>query len=142
MSESTKGRKMTRIIIIGVALVIFFFVLQMLLNTSSLDKDMVKVANEINKKCPMMVDSITRFDNAAALTNNVFKFNYTILTADKSDYDTAALQSAIKPAALNLLKTDPQYKIYRDKNTTLAFTYRDKNGSYLCTIRFTPGEYK
>lgn len=31
---------------------------------------MTKAADEINKKCPIMVDSITRFDNAAALANN------------------------------------------------------------------------
>jgi hypothetical protein len=142
MDESSRKKKTTRIIVIGVALIAFFFVLQMLLNSSSLDQDLVAAASEINKNCPVMVDSITRFDNAAALTNNVFKFNYTILNAEKSNYDTAALQSAVKPVALNLLKTDPQYKLYRAKNVTLVFTYRDKNGSYLCTILFSPAEYK
>ena len=136
MDENLKKKRTTRITIIAcIALVVIFSVAQMLVKKPSTNNDiMTQAANEINKKCPIMVDSITRFDNSAALTNNVFQFNYTITNADKSNYDTTTLQNAVRPLTLNLLKTDPKYKLYRDNNTTLSFVYHDKNGSYLCNV--------
>ena len=107
-----------------------------------IDKDMMKAASAINKTCPIMVDSITRFDNAAALTNNTFQFNYTILNADKSDYDTNALIQTVRPLTLNMIKTNPQNKIFRDKETKVSFIYHDSSGKYLCRVLFTPEEYK
>ncbi|MGB3074460.1 MAG: hypothetical protein WBB36_04025 [Chitinophagales bacterium] len=103
---------------------------------------MIQAANEINKKCPIMVDSITRFDNSAALANNVFQFNYTITNADKLNYDTSALQNAVRSSTLSALKTDSRYKLYRDNNTNLLFVYHDKNGSYLCSILMNSSDKK
>ncbi|CAN5707088.1 hypothetical protein BH10BAC2_BH10BAC2_43050 [soil metagenome] len=144
MGENLKKKKTTRITIIAcIALVIFFFVLQMFNKKPSTDNDvMAKAANEINKKCPIMVDSITRFDNSAALTNNIFQFNYTITNADKLNYDTTLLQNAVRPSTLHALKTDLNYKLYRDNNTTLSFVYHDKNGSYLCSILMNSSDNK
>jgi len=144
MDENLKKKRTTRITIVAcIALVVIFSVAQMLIKKSSTNNDvMTQAANEINKKCPIMVDSITRFDNSAALTNNVFQFNYTITNADKSNYDTIALQSAVRPITLNLLKTDPKYKLYRDNNTTLSFVYHDKNGSYLCNVLMNSNDTK
>ena len=144
MDENLKKKRTTRITIVAcIALVVIFSVAQMLIKKSSTNNDvMTQAANEINKKCPIMADSITRFDNSAALTNNVFQFNYTITNADKSNYDTIALQSAVRPITLNLLKTDPKYKLYRDNNTTLSFVYHDKNGSYLCNVLMNSNDTK
>ncbi len=145
MDENLKKKRTTRITIIAcIALVVIFSVAQMLIKKPSANNNdvMIQAANEINKKCPIMVDSITRFDNSAALTNNVFQFNYTITNADKSNYDTFALQNAVRPLTLNLLKADPKYKLYRDNNTTLSFVYHDKNGSYLCNILMNSNDTK
>lgn len=144
MNEKLDKKRTTRItIIVCVALVIIFTVAQMFMKKSATNNDvMTQVANEINKKCPMMLDSITRFDNSVALTNNVFQFNYTITNAVKLNYDTTALQTAVRPLALNLLKTDPKCKPYRDNNTTLSFAYHDKSGAYLCSVIINQNDTK
>jgi hypothetical protein len=124
----------------------FLLFLQFSCNNTSDNKgvdnvDMTKVANEINKKCPMTVDSITRLDNTAALFNNTFEYNFTILNADKADYDTNLLKEVVKLSALNNIKTNPQSKIFRDNSTSILYVYYDMNGSYLCNILLTPEEY-
>ncbi len=140
---SFKNKKFTwRGVVFLVGLVVLFMILQAIYKKPGFDNSMVLAANEINKNCPMMIDSITRLDNSAALTNKIFQFNYTILNADKSDYDTSALINTVKPRTINLLKTDSRYKLYRDKNITLSYTYHDKIGSYLSNISMTPKEYK
>ncbi len=139
MEDSKK--KVIRIVSVCIILVSIFYILQIVLRKPAIDVSMVQAANEINKNCPIMVDSITRFDNAMALSNNKFQFNFTILNVEKSTFDTVELQKKIRPIALNSLKTDPKYKIYREKNMTLLFNYHDKSGSYLCKILVLPDEY-
>ena len=47
------------------------------------DKVMMEAASEINKTCPVMVDNVTRLDNSIALPNNVFQYNYTLVSVIK-----------------------------------------------------------
>ena len=129
------------VVILFVVVIVIILVFETRNDGTSLDQNMTKVAGEINRGCPVMIDSVTRFDNTAALTNNVFQFNFTILNADKHDYDTMALQELVKKTALNSLKTDPKYRIFRDNSTKLRFTYHDKNAVYLCNVILDSDEY-
>ena len=40
---------------------------------------MMAAASEINKTCPIMVDQYTQLDNALALPDNSFQYNYTLI---------------------------------------------------------------
>jgi len=40
----------------------------------SIDKNLMEIASELNKTCPVMVDSLTRLDNTVALPNKVFQY--------------------------------------------------------------------
>jgi len=137
-----KDKTTQKVIIFGVFLIAVFVCIQMLLKKPLIDENMAKAASEVNKICPFMVDSITRLDNSAALPNNVFLVNYTLLNADKSIFDTTELINTIKPITLNGLKTNPKYKLFRDIHTNISFVYHDKNGSYLCTLQINSDEYK
>ena len=48
---------------------------------------MMAAASELNKSCPMMVDQDTRLDNAIALPENVFQYNYTLVNLTKDELD-------------------------------------------------------
>lgn len=143
MDENLK-KKRTRVMIFAcIALVIIFSAIQIGIKKRTPDNDvMTQAANEINTRCPMMVDSITRLDSSVALRNNVLQFNYTINNADKLNYDTAALQNTVRPLTLNALKSDPEYKVFRENDITLSFVYRDRNGSYLCSILMNANDIK
>ncbi|MDZ4794785.1 MAG: hypothetical protein SGI83_10950, partial [Bacteroidota bacterium] len=54
----------------------------------NINDELVKAANEINKHAPIVIDSLTTFDNVNALKGNVFQYNYTI-KAEKLNLDTA-----------------------------------------------------
>ena len=94
MYELVKRKSKWKTIILGiVGLFILTSVLKMVLHqpAMTLDEQLVKVANEINKRAPMTVDSTARLDNAVALPGNRFRYNYTLLTLAKADIDTVAL---------------------------------------------------
>ncbi|MBF0647375.1 hypothetical protein IR083_00890 [Dysgonomonas sp. GY75] len=62
---------------------------------------MMEAAGELNKSCPVMVDEETRFDNAIAMPNKTFQYNYTLLNFEKESTDTILVKNALEPSILN-----------------------------------------
>lgn len=120
----------------------YFLVQHFFFGTPSFDEVLVKSADEINKTCPMMVDQYTRLDNANALPNNTFQYNYTLIenTVDEVNMDTVA--KYMKPGIIHNVKTNPDLKLFRDNNVTLVYSYRDKNGAFVMKYNITPDLYK
>ncbi|MFC0878841.1 zinc-ribbon domain-containing protein [Saccharicrinis sp. FJH2] len=110
--------------------------------TPTLDKVLAKTANEINKTCPVMVDQFTQLDNVAAMPNNCFQYNYTLIenTINEVNLDTAA--KYVRPNIINNVKTNPDLKYFRDNDVTLIYNYRDKNGVFVVKYDITPETYK
>lgn len=129
---------------IGVAIGVgtMIAVQQIFFKTPSYDKEMMEVASELNKSCPIMVDEITRLDNTIALPNNTFQYNYTLVNTDKATLDTADMKNYLTPTIINFVKTNPQMKIQRDHKTTVNYYYKDKSGQYLFTVSVTPDKYE
>ena len=122
--------------------VVALMILQIFHKNPTLDNTMVQVSDLINRSCPYMLDSVTRLEHTAPLPNNTFGYNYTILNAHKMNFDSSALINHNKKYFLNVIKTDPKYKLFRDKNTSFSFSYYDTKGSYLFNISLTPNDYK
>lgn len=126
--------------------VIFFFITffgtqQFFFKSGSIDKDMMNVASELNKSCPVNVDSETRLDNTIALPGKIFQYNYTLLNLDKSNADTISMKNYLEPNIINQLKTNPQMNFQREHKWTLNYLYKDKNGLFLLLIKVTPDKY-
>ncbi len=118
----------------GVALFDYFI-------TANYDKIMMKVASEINKSCPMMIDSETQLDNAIALPDNVLQYNYTLVNILKETIDIDMAKAQLEPNIVNFVKTSPDMKFQRDYNTTINYSYKDKAGVHLFVISVTPEKY-
>lgn len=108
----------------------------------SFDKALMQAASELNKTCPIMVDAETRLDNALALPNNHFQYNYTLVNLSIEELDTVQIHGSIDAQIINNVKTNPDLKIYRDNKVTMAYYYKDKNGKYVMRLNVTPELYK
>lgn len=130
----------------GKALIALLFVLAAGISSCSsdaaVDKLLSTTAEELNKKCPMMVDQMTRWDNTVAMPGKVLQYNYTVVGMDKSQLDAAMINSHIKPMLVNNVKTNPEMKALRDKKVTFGYSYNDKNGVFISKFTITPEEYK
>ncbi len=126
-------------IIAGIGVV--FAVQLIFFKTPSFDRGMMQAASELNKTCPIMVDKETRLDNAVALPDKIFQYNYTLINIEKDNIDIKALEDYLEPILINGVKTSPELKIYRENKITMAYNYKDKNGEFLFKISVTPGKY-
>ncbi len=119
----------------------YFAVQHFFFNEPPFDRAMLKIAEEINKECPMMVDADTRLDNALVLPGNVFQYNYTVINAELENVNVQALREYLEPIITNAVSTDPQMQFQRDYKTTMNYNYKDKNGRHLFLISVTPDKY-
>jgi|SRR5690554_4396715 len=138
-----KNNKKTINTIIGltVGLIVVFLIKQFVFAPPSYDKVMMQAASELNKNCPIMVDGMTRLDNAVALPNRILQYNYTLINWIKDSVDINAFKDHMQPMILNNVKTNPDLKMYRDNRTTLDYNYKDMNGVFIVKISIKPIDY-
>lgn len=134
--------KKTIVIIVGVLafLLTSYFLKQTVFAPPSFDKLLKEAAVEINKDCPMMIDSLTRLDNTEA-SEGTFQYNYTLVKAVNGETALDTLWKNLNPSILKTIKTDPEMKVYRENKATLNYIYKDKNGVLLHKYSVTPAMY-
>jgi hypothetical protein len=123
--------------IIGKASIEYFYS-----KSVSIDDKLVFMANEINKKAPIVVDKDTRFDNVNALLDKTVQFNFTLINYLKKDIDIKQLKINLRLPILNAIKTNPDLKLFTDNKVTMEYVYRDKVGVFLFKLQFKHDDYK
>jgi hypothetical protein len=104
--------------------------------------DVLKSASDyVNMKCPIQIDSILKLENTIAFPVATFRYNM-ILKYDTVKYDIHAFEKTLRVTTLNMAKTNPDGKMFRDLYTTLEYNFSDTLGSFLFRIVFKPEEYR
>ena len=146
---SPKGKNALKIIAIIVSIIVIALagifsesVVNYIFGTSDdyIESQLVKMSNEINKKCPFMVDSETRLDNTGTYRKN-FYYYYALINYDISEVDVKYLIYNVRPTLLNRIKTNPDMKFLREHKITFIYNYRDKSGITIISFKFTPQDY-
>lgn len=101
-----------------------------------------EVSEEINKKCPMIIDKDTKLNNTVVLSNKTIQYNYTLVNLEKENTDVEVLEKEFTPLLLKDVKTNPGLKPFRDRGVTLSYYYKDKNGDFIMNYKVTPELYK
>ena len=143
--ELVKKKNLGTRIIIGIAILLLInTVVKMIFRQPqlTLNEELVKSANEINKNAPFIIDSTTRLDNVIALPGYILRYNFTITNFEKSELDTTLLKQSAKESMLAKIKTEPKAEFFRKNNVELQAHYQDKLGTFICLVSVTPYEYK
>lgn len=131
--EESKKKIILQVVIFAITFMVAFFGTQYLMKGgNSSDNELIKISDELNKKCPVMVDSETQLDNSKVF-DNTLQYNYTLINVAKNDttFDSAGAKKFIQKNAQGNLDNRPEMKVYRDKKIALKYNYRDKNGKKL-----------
>jgi len=97
-------------------------------------------SEEINKKCPMVVDAYTQLDNTTVTENPLtLVYLYTVSASkDSLDLDLNEAKKNLMKTTQNLADTSPEMAYMRDNAILLKYHYKDKNGKYLFDFTITP----
>jgi hypothetical protein len=124
-----------------IGFVIIFFATQSLFKPS-IDKQLVEIASEMNKTCPMNVDEFTILKNVVALPDQTLQYNYILNGITKDEVKLDTVKKYVFPGILQNVKTSPQMKLLRKNKVTLNYYYSDKNGEYVTEYKVEPGMYE
>lgn len=141
MEQPKRNKTIQAIIAAAVAIGAYLLVQTLFFKAPTFDKVMMQAASELNKTCPVMIDRETRLDNAIALPENKFQYNYTLVNLVKDSINIDEIQTAITPGIVNTVKTNPEMKDFRENKVTVQYSYKDKNGVFLFQIDVTPDKY-
>jgi hypothetical protein len=133
MMDQHLKRKIYQGVIFGVAFIVAYVGTQFLLKEFKGNDHVLKdMANELNKKCPIMVDNVTRLDSASIPNDSTFQYNYTLsISKEDSIYKGESIKQFIKSNAQKNLDENPEMNYMRDNLVSLKYTYKDKNGKQL-----------
>ncbi|MDP4175814.1 MAG: RDD family protein [Bacteroidota bacterium] len=101
-----------------------------------------KVTNDINNKCPIIVDKDVILNNVMPLPKKRFQYNYSFVNSSMGDIDTTELVARLRPKTQNLFRTSPEAKFFRDNGITVICSYKYKDGSFAMRIVLNPESYK
>ena len=104
-------------------------------------KKLEKAAEELNKVAPFMINEDTRLESAAAVPENSFHYNYTLVNYTIDEIDVDALEKRLALELLENIKSNELMKSFREERVTIAYNYSDKNGIFLFALEFTPPDY-
>jgi hypothetical protein len=107
----------------------------------SLDANLNRVADELNKKLPMMVDGQTRLDQVSAKTGTLI-YSYSLPNQNKGDVDFSALQKILRPNIIANYQDNQTMKELRKWNVSLDYQYKDKNGESIGEILVTTKDFE
>jgi hypothetical protein len=98
----------------------------------------------MNKKCPMMVDDITRLDCVKSYEPKTIEYKYTLLAAkcDYTEEQITSIKNNMEKSLIDNVKNKSVMVILTDNDVTFIYSYKDKFGDPFFTVKIYPYQYK
>lgn len=100
-----------------------------------------EVAIKLNKSMPQYLDNYTRLDSLSAIPSNTLQYSCTLFSVNKAPASLKKLKSIREEKMLNNIKTEKEFKPYRDNKVTIVYKYYDEDRIFLFSIFLTPEKY-
>lgn len=104
-------------------------------------KDLASAAEQMNSKCPEMVDPESRLDSVL-LVKEELSFYYTLPNKDKSGIGGPAFRAYLMPGIIDNIRTNPRMEMFRDSSITMIFNYRDRSGELITEFSVEAKHYR
>ena len=108
---------------------------------SSNKDDLKQIVDGLNKKCPKMIDSETKFEGLEFIEPNKIIYKFTLINLSVLNVDTTQFKLALWPGILSTIKISSEMKKLRDNQTNIDYLYLDKYKRHIYTFKIVPENY-
>jgi len=105
---------------------------------TNIQRELKKVASDINRKSPQQVDEETRLDGAETLPERTFLYKYTLISVTQEEVALSLLEEHVRPEIVKAYRTHPEMKYLRDNAVNLIYRYVDKDGKPIGDLTVGP----
>ncbi|MBN2803899.1 MAG: hypothetical protein JXR91_12475 [Deltaproteobacteria bacterium] len=102
------------------------------------DENLHAASQELNKKCPMIIDSMTVLKSTLDGPGNQLTLIYSVNGLDFSELNKEELFATIKPTLIENYKTNKDLRLFKNNGTILTVVYFLENGKELTRIKIDP----
>lgn len=95
------------------------------------DGELQKLADEINKRAPMMVDEETQLTGATGKSNTL-TYHYKMINYSTAQLDKGKFASIVKPQLITTLC--PKIKVMLDAGIKTVYNYNDKDDVLIASV--------
>ncbi len=107
-----------------------------------LHRELVKMADNLNKSVPVRLDDHTLFLGAGVTEDNVFQYRYQLMNTAEPLSMMLAVEEQTRANIREAFRLNPDLKIFTANEVDIDYIYTDSAGSILKTIHITPEDYK
>ncbi len=111
-------------------------------NSKELNKELNKMAYNLNKEAPAQLDENTLFMRAEVDSDNTFKYIYKIINTTQVIELMDEMEAQTKANISEAFRINPDLKIFTDNNVVIEYVYTDEDNVVIRTIKITPEDYK
>jgi len=145
MQQKTSNKKQNIIllILIGVAIgLAIFFQFYLSENATETNTEITELVAKYNKNCPLTIQEGIRLDSVTLPHEKTVQYNLTLLNTEKETTEIDVVKEEIRKSLISTAKANKGFKIFRDNDYTLNYSYADKKKVFLFDIKVLPDEYK
>ena len=139
MGSSLTGNTMLRLFFIfSISLFFVSLFTQCTTKSQEVENDLLKLAQMINRQCPIKTDEIMRLDSCVVMGKEL-RCLYTI--TNDSAFNIQLFEEIGIPNIKDKLKTNPSLDFFRENQIKLKYEYRNRNSEPLYSFDIQPSEY-
>lgn len=105
---------------------------------SNIQRDLKKIATQLNRTSPQKVDDETRLDGAEALPKRTLLYKYTLISVTQEEVALSLLEKHVRPEIVKAYRTVPEMQYLRDNAVNLIYRYVDKDGKLIGDLTVGP----
>ena len=107
-----------------------------------LHRELVKMADNLNRSVPAQLDDHTLFLGAGVTEDNIFQYRYQLLNTADPQTMMLAVEEQTRANIREAFRLNPDLKIFTANDIRIDYIYTDSVGNELRTIHITPEDYK
>jgi uncharacterized protein DUF4339 len=104
------------------------------------DGQLEEICHQQNKMLPTMVTSALRADSISMEAGRVVRCQYTIIDSTTTTVDPVQFKQLARPELIELYRTMPSLKLFRNNGVTVIFDFFTDNGAHYATVEISPGD--
>ncbi len=108
----------------------------------SLNERLTKIAENLNKSTPVLLDNHTVFLNASVTDDNIFQYKYQVVNTSEPQSLMREIEDQTIANIKEAFRMNPDLRIFTKNNVTIDYIYTDSTGQVIKTMRITPKDYK
>jgi hypothetical protein len=108
----------------------------------SVEEQLKDISVQINKQCPVVLDSETRLDSTGTNPGRIVIYYLTLTQQLKANINIEEVRQFLTYQIINNIRINEQMKIMRDNEVTFDYKYQDKEFVNVLDIIVTKNDYK